>query len=137
MYYPMMVVSLCLCDREFFAASFWAPAMESLLKGMSKLKLVALDLIHLLLEVCLNRFITNEAAEALNVPEKLQALSAQLFPAKKLALSLPTQPQQQECIDKLAELISVISKTYMDFACRHIIFELLKSDAIIPEYFFR
>lgn len=101
--------------------------MENLLKSIPKFKLQALDSIHVLLEVYLNRFV--DPGETASATERLLLLTNQLFPPKKLAL-----PYQPDYVDALVDLICTIAKSGMtDFACKNIIFEFLRDTTIMPE----
>lgn len=116
-----MTLSLCLCDKEYFAANYW-PITELILRSLHKLKLVGLDLVQILLEVYLA-----DASLHSNLTEHLQLLNLNLFPPKKLILSQP------EAFEPIVEIIVTVAKVNLDFAFKTIIFELLRGDTVIPE----
>eukprot|EP01119_Soliformovum_irregulare_P020907 TRINITY_DN6840_c0_g2_i1.p1 TRINITY_DN6840_c0_g2~~TRINITY_DN6840_c0_g2_i1.p1 ORF type:complete len:2140 (+),score=665.08 TRINITY_DN6840_c0_g2_i1:103-6522(+) len=120
---PLMVVSLCLSDKDHFLANHGF-VLELMIGRVNRLKMVGLDLIRLLLEVYLSR--CTEPSDAPQVMEHLQFLNTQLFTQKKPILAM-------DCIDGFVDIIVVISKSHIDFACKNIIFELLRGDITVPE----
>lgn len=117
-----MTASLCLCEKEYFAHNYGAVMV--LLQKLVRAKGVGLDLVRLLLDVYLIR--CSDPSDAPVVAENLQTLSGQLFSSRKPILS-------QDYANEFVDIICVIAKTQMDFACKNIIFELLRGDNVIPE----
>ena len=100
------------------------PQIYKFSQAVPKMKELSLDLIHLLVDVYQTKYQeTND--------DKLQWLTLQLFPPRKLLLA------QHECVDLYADLIATIAKGKMDFAMHNIVFELLKTEnSMLPEYLF-
>jgi hypothetical protein len=118
-----MTASLCLCDHDTFLAHYWS-VVEILKRKLPKLKSAGLlQLIHLIVEVYLNRF----PGETDSIVDKLQSLIPDLFPAKKWILATP------ECLDALAKMTTMIAKSRPEFAMNNIVFELLKGEIVIAE----
>jgi hypothetical protein len=92
---------------------------------MVKIKEVSLELIHLMLESYLGKFIFSESSD-----EKLHTLIGQLFPPKRLCM------QQHDSLDLFADIVATVAKSKLDFAMHNIVFELLRGDTIIPEYLY-
>ncbi|PRP83647.1 hypothetical protein PROFUN_03802 [Planoprotostelium fungivorum] len=119
--YPLMVCSLCLCDKEYFFNYFSSVLNDHLLKNLHKTKAVGVDLIRLLLEIHLIRF------PEISVDDKLSVITPALF-SKKDRMAAEGYP------DALVDFTCTLSRFKLDYVMKYIMTsELLRADVIIPE----